>query len=164
MNGLEGRKAFFPEKSFDVVVACHVLEHIPDEDKEDFLDELCSLAGTAVVLLGPVEHPLLGHLTPRLIYRITRASWAREHIDCHLPTLEMLKDFAIGRSLDYKITPNGARATAFWMVLAGYFARTAGRTNELEKAIDFSNRHLNDNIFNPNEPNDYIVEYRLDSS
>ncbi len=164
VNGLGGQKTLFSEKSFDVVVACHVLEHIPDAQKENFLEELCSLAKTSVILLGPIYDNSYGATTPALIYRITRAPWALEHINCNLPTLEMLKEFATKNALECKITPNGDRAAVFWMVFAVHFARVAGEMNELEEIVEYSNRYLNDNISNPNQPNDYFVEFQLNNS
>jgi tetratricopeptide (TPR) repeat protein len=51
VNGLSVND--FSEKSFDVVVACHVLEHIPTEERGRFLDALALRTRHYVLLLNP---------------------------------------------------------------------------------------------------------------
>jgi hypothetical protein len=47
VNGLLGQARYLGEQQFDVVVACHVLEHIPEPDKPEFLSDLASLTRSA---------------------------------------------------------------------------------------------------------------------
>jgi methyltransferase family protein len=146
----------FGEQSFDVVVACHVFEHIPDEEKEDFLAALCGLARRAVVLLGPFDTG--GADLSGFFYEITKAGWAREHLESGLPTLEMVSDFAARHGMRCEVSANGNGAAEYWMVFASYFAACAGKGEVLRRVEETSNRHFNDNMSNPNQPNDYIVE------
>jgi hypothetical protein len=53
MYGISGTELPFTEKSFDVAVACHVLEHIPQNERVQFLDQLCTKARKYVLLLNP---------------------------------------------------------------------------------------------------------------
>jgi hypothetical protein len=166
INGISitAQQSVFPEKFFNIVVACHVLEHIPEVEKDDFLDVLCSLAKNRVILLGPVEDDEYGAQADALIYRITQVSWAAEHLNCKLPTLDMLREFASTRDFECKVTPNGDRAAVFWMVFADHYANVAGKTNELRDIVQYSNRDLNDALSNPNQPNDFFVEFCFDES
>jgi hypothetical protein len=52
-NGISGTKLPFADLSFDYVVSCHVLEHIPAQDRYAFLDQLLSKAKRGVILLNP---------------------------------------------------------------------------------------------------------------
>jgi 2-polyprenyl-3-methyl-5-hydroxy-6-metoxy-1,4-benzoquinol methylase len=52
-DGISGTELPFTEKSFDVAVACHVLEHIPQNERVQFLDQLCTKARKYVLLLNP---------------------------------------------------------------------------------------------------------------
>jgi len=154
VNGLHAQD--FGEQSFDVVVACHVFEHIPDGEKEAFLAALCGLARRAVVLLGPFDTG--GPDLSGFFYEITKADWAREHIESGLPTLAMVSDFAARRGMRCEVTANGDGAAEYWMVFASYFAACAGKGEALRRVEATSNRYFNDNMSNPNQPNDYIVE------
>ena len=159
INGIMGQSPSFTKKSFDIVVASHVLEHIPNVEKENFLEALCFLAKDRVILLVPVGDDGYAAEADALIHRITQASWAMEHLKCEMPTLEMLREFANRRGLKCDVTPNGNRAALFWMIFATHYANVAGKTNELQEIIGISNRYLNDTLSNPNQPNDYFVEF-----
>lgn len=64
----------FGDQSFDVVVSVDTLEHIPVQERNAFLAELCRLARHAVLLCGPFNEP-----------SVTEAEWAlREYLDHHL--------------------------------------------------------------------------------
>ena len=82
VNGISGIALPFAPKSFDIVVSCHVLEHIPIDDRVVFLDNLVNQARKAVVFLNPFEVPKT-HVTERLklLISITGADWAKEHLD-----------------------------------------------------------------------------------
>lgn len=164
INGISGQQSGLPKHYFDIVVACHVLEHIPESEREDFLEELCSLGKNRVIVLCPMADDGSTALADALIYRLIHTPWAAEHLSCRLPKLDMLSAFAHKRGLRHRVLPNGDRAAAFWMVFARHYASVAGKTDELEEIEYFSNRYLNDNLFSPNQPNDYIVEFYLDGS
>ena len=56
------------------------------------------------------------------------------------------------------ITPNGNAAGVFWNIFASYFAGKASLGAELDRINRFFNAHLSDEMTNPHQPNDFIVE------
>jgi hypothetical protein len=75
-NGISA-DAFAP-KSFDVVVACHVLEHVSGDARTAFMEMLSSRARRHFLLLNPFYDPA-GHDKERLqpVVELTGAQWAR---------------------------------------------------------------------------------------
>ncbi len=160
INGL--LVSHFPEHSFDVVTACHVFEHIPAVQKKEFLREMCAVARRIVLLLGPMETG--EHLTDAtaLIYKITGAEWAREHLDCGIPSLDLITGFAAERGIPCKVSPSGNRMSVYWSVFAEHFARCAGKTAELGEAQRFANRYWTADTACAAEPNEYMIELDLE--
>jgi hypothetical protein len=132
VNGISA--GFFKEKSFDIVVACHVLEHIPSEKRYDFLEQLSSRARTYVLLLNPFYHPE-SHVKERLqlILEITGSPWAKEHLDCTLPNLREIEEFAANRGYKIKISANGSLPLALAFVFLEHYAEKAGQQQELKR-------------------------------
>jgi hypothetical protein len=156
-NGMTGETPL-PEAAFDVVTACHVLEHVPADARDGFLSALCRKSRGHVLILGPFATGPDDSLADRLIYEITKAPWAAEHIACTLPTIESVKAFAEHKGLQVTVTPNGNRAAVFWMILASYFAGMSGEAMVLVLINQFFNAHLSEQMTNPIQPNDFILE------
>lgn len=162
VNGVSGIALPFAEKSFDVTVACHVLEHISEGMREQFLDQLCSKARQYVLLLNPFHDPD-GYVDERLtlVEEITNAQWAKEHLKVGLPKLEWLKAFALKRHYDYKILPHGSLTTSLAMVFVEHYATLAGRTAELEKINNLYNCRFVEQLTNPQFPVAQLVEFNV---
>ena len=147
-----------PDESFDVVVLCHVLEHVPTDARDDFLSSLCRKSRGFVLIVGPLAVSAYDGLGDRLAYEITRAPWAAEHIACKLPTMESVQKFAERKGFPVTITANGNAAAVFWIVFASYFATKCGEGAALDRVTRFFNTHLCNQMTNPLQPNDFIVE------
>jgi hypothetical protein len=161
-NGISGIDLPFTEKSFEVVVACHVLEHIPQNKRAQFLDQLCTKASKYVLLLNPFFDSV-NHVSERLqlVVELTDATWAKEHLAHQLPELQELKQFASERGLKCRIWPNGSLPTTMAMVFVDHYATLAGCQQETEKINHFFNCRFADELTNPELPTDYLVELRL---
>lgn len=135
-NGISAQDLPFADGEFDVVLACHVLEHIPAAGRDAFLDALCRLARSEVVLLNPFRAAGTAADAPdpwlELVWGLTRAPWAREHLDCGLPAVAEVERYAADRGHGCRSRPDGQRAVATLHVLLSHYARLAGKAADLE--------------------------------
>ncbi|MEN8219707.1 MAG: methyltransferase domain-containing protein [Pseudomonadota bacterium] len=162
VNSLSGIEPAFEEKKFDVVVSCQVLEHIPQQERTKFLESLCKMAKYHVILLNPffVED---SYETERLklAIELTNASWAKEHLDCSLPSLQDIKQFAKDREIGVKIFPNGTLTTTLAMVFVSHYANKAGCAEQMKKINSLYNTRYFDKLVNPDLPTGYLVQLDL---
>lgn len=161
-NGISGISLPFADDSFDVVCACHVLEHVPPPDRHAFLDELCSKARKALILLNPFE--VEGSRTDAqmtLLAEITRADWVFEHMECGLPKLEDLHEYAALRDLQIEQKANGSMLTTTAHVLASHYAYGAGRAAEFASVNEYFNEFETGVMTSEALPTAYLVTLRL---
>ena len=158
VNAISGSALPFPNGHFDVTVACHVLEHIPPEDREVFLDNLVEKSRKAIILNNPF-HIAKTNVTGRLklIIEITDAEWAKEHLECSLPTVESVETYANSRGLRCVVQPSGTSTTSLALVFAKHFALQAGCNKQLRKINAFFNDLEKDVLNSPNVPNAYMI-------
>lgn len=158
VNGISGIDLPFAEHTFDYVVSCHVLEHIPVPDRDRFLDQLLSASRRGVILLNPF-HIEGTHVTERiqLVIDITGADWAREHLECSLPRVEDIQRYADERGLDISIAPNGTLTTSMAFVFVDHFASKSGLRDEWRQINRFFNEHFGPILDSPDYPNSYLI-------
>lgn len=159
VNGISGADLPFAEKSFDVVVACHVLEHVPGKDRIRFLDMLASRAEKHVLLLNPFSQPD-GDERERLnlVVELTGALWAKEHLACPLPALEEVQRYASKRGLGFRAWPNGNLYTSLAMVFLEYYAGVAGEGSAIKRINAFFNGQYADRLTSADAPAAWLVE------
>ena len=162
VNGIDGAALPFPAASFDVVCACHVLEHVAPDRRATFLDNLLAVSRRHVLLLNPFQ--VAHSLYPRrleLILEITGAQWAREHLECGLPTLEEIQAYAASRSIRCRIEPNGCLMTSLSMVFVEHYATLAGRAAELDRINTLFNSLDVERSTHPELPVAHLVHLEL---
>jgi len=162
VNGISGGSLPFAGGAFDVVVSCHVLEHVPREGRHEFLQMLCSKTRGHLLLLNPFVEEGSGHeRRTGLVVEITGAGWAKEHMACGLPALEEVRDFASSRGIPLRVFPNGSKHEALAYVFLEHYAKRAGRGRELERINRFFNESFHHELQDGPYPNDYLVELDL---
>lgn len=123
VNGISGLKLPFPDNSFDAVVTCHVLEHINADDRLLFISELVRVAKRKVLVFNPFKNEELDEQERlQLVLEITKAEWAKEHIDCGLPAIEEISDYIASLGLDFTIKGYGDIYASMATVFMSYFA------------------------------------------
>ena len=158
VNGISGEQLPFGEASFDYVLACHVLEHIPAEHRCGFLDSLLKCARRGVVLLNPFfdERTSVDERL-RLIIQVTNAEWAKEHLECSLPELASIEQYAADRNLDIDCEPNGFLPLSAAMVFSNYFCSRLARTLDYRAINEYFNVKLSGLLNSAQCPNAYLV-------
>ena len=158
LNGISGAALPFSEKSFDYVVACHVLEHIPISERHIFLDSLLNTSKKGVILLNPF-HSEEVNAEDRLKFHIDilDAPWAKEHLECSLPKIADIEDYAESRDLDYSIKASGTMTTSMAFVYIDYFASLTEKSDDLLKLYSFFNENYTHILDSEKCPSAYLI-------
>jgi SAM-dependent methyltransferase len=158
VNGISGTNLPFPDHSFDYAVSCHVLEHIPVNDRFLFLDQLLSKSRRGAILLNPF-HVEGTHIEDRLrlVIDITGAQWAKEHLDCSLPKIEDVRSYAEEKGLHCCVIPNGTLATSLAFAFIDHFAAKSGLWADWKKVNAFYNEKYMTIMTSAEYPNAFLI-------
>ncbi|MBK6476410.1 MAG: class I SAM-dependent methyltransferase [Flavobacteriales bacterium] len=115
VNGISGEHLPFEDRSFDLVVSCHVLEHIPAAGRDAFLYSLMSKAKKA--LINPF-HSKESSERLRLLSKSGKRMGTGT-LECEMPRTEDVLDYAKRRGLSCKMTPNANISTTFAFIWGG---------------------------------------------
>jgi hypothetical protein len=132
----------FPDRTFDLVVSCDTLEHVPCTDRPTFVDELLRVAGCGVVLIAPFDHEFTC-LAERILHEYLVAqglhhAQLQEHLDNGLPDANALRADLTERKLPFVEFPDGYLQRWLMMMLLKY---TPGLSLDFQLDLDrFYNR------------------------
>lgn len=102
----------FADGSFDIVTAHDTLEHVPEENRAEFLRDLVRVSSRYVIVNGPVYHPETERAERRLALFMDRAFSGSnpsldEHISLGLPRREVIARALAEQDLAFVTLPNG---------------------------------------------------------
>jgi GT2 family glycosyltransferase len=109
----------FPDGSFDLVTAHDVLEHVPPDNRQGFVEELVRVSRRFVVVNQPVHSPDTERAEIRLRdflqgMGLERSRLLEEHVELGLPEIEDVERILQETSAGFAAIPNGNRA--LWLV------------------------------------------------
>lgn len=158
VNGLSADSLPFDEGTFDYVVCCHVLEHIIPHARHQFLDRLMLCARKGVILLNPFFNERVSEKERlQLFIDTTKASWAREHLDCTLPKLDHVIEYAKSRGHEMAWEPNGFLPLSAAMVFANYYCGKSGKISDFAKINQYFNSKLAGPLDSDECPNSLLI-------
>ncbi|HZA40131.1 MAG TPA: glycosyltransferase [Actinomycetota bacterium] len=133
----------FADGSFDLVAAHDTLEHVPEEARRDFLQELTRASRGYVVLNGPIHRPETARAERRL-----EAFWRLglgvenpaliEHLDNQLPRRELIESVLDGVGLPFVSIPNGNLLVWLSMMALKFYFEILPEGSAVHEALDRS--------------------------
>lgn len=121
----EALKLPFDDKSFGAAISLDTLEHVPPETRNDFILELCRVAGSCVVLAAPFASDAVKS-ADRAVYEFILAhagyeqEFLKEHVEAELPDLVNTMVFMVDQGLDVQVIPSG-RLDRWMLMMTAYY-------------------------------------------
>ncbi|MEA3187900.1 MAG: hypothetical protein QOD99_1730 [Chthoniobacter sp.] len=157
-----GAETPLPPRSFDIVSACHVLEHIPAGERPAFLDKLCAAAKKYVLLLNPFFNPSLDEQRRlNFVIELTDAKWAKEHLDCGLPVVDEILSYASSRQLQCRVLPNGSVPNTLALFFLNHYLARCEQPAALARINRFFNTELGDALTSTTAPTARLIELTI---
>ncbi|WP_157938383.1 hypothetical protein, partial [Vibrio splendidus] len=85
------------------------------------------------------------------------ADWAVEHLECGLPKLEYIENYAKNKGVDITIKENGTMTTTMAMVFVSYFSTRLGETESLNKINRMYNESFSEILNSEKTPTAYLI-------
>ncbi|MEN9934526.1 MAG: hypothetical protein RLZZ387_1105 [Chloroflexota bacterium] len=137
----DGRGLAFPDDSFDVIVSCDVLEHVPAPDREAFWRELLRVARYGVALTAPFGTPEV-EAAEELLFGYIRAEIGheqiqlREHRDFGWPRLAETRALLEGWGHATREYPSGQVHAWLAMMVAKHYLFSRTDDEALHAGLD----------------------------
>ncbi|WP_058301438.1 class I SAM-dependent methyltransferase [Gorillibacterium timonense] len=143
----------FANNHYHIVVALDVFEHIFEEDRDKFIDELYRVSSDFFVITAPFHSDLVVEAERRVnaVYRSIFSNdfiWLEEHRSNGLPKIEKLIAHLKFHQLPYSITSHGDIQVWERMMNIHFIAAQDSRLSEYRKEMDiFYNSHIYKNDY-----------------
>ncbi|MBC8163795.1 MAG: methyltransferase domain-containing protein [Roseiflexaceae bacterium] len=138
----DGTNMQFADSSFDLVVCCDTLEHIPPALRDTFIKELVRVARYGVVLICPIDDYRTA-LAEKVLYAYIHAelhAWhdqLREHREYGLPQRPLVRESFAGAGCELRDYPSGDLHAWLPMMLAKHYLLKFGQSQpELQFGLD----------------------------
>jgi hypothetical protein len=138
----DGTNMTFADSSFDLVISCDTLEHIPPDLRDRFIGELVRVARYGVVLICPIDDYRTA-LAEKVLYSYIHAELharhdqLREHREYGLPQMPLVRRAFEQAGCALKDYPSGDLHAWLPMMLAKhYMLRFAESQPELQFGLD----------------------------
>lgn len=138
----DGTNMEFADSSFDLVVCCDTLEHIPPPLRDTFIRELVRVARYGVVLICPIDDYRTA-LAEKMLYAYIHAelhAWhdqLREHREYGLPQMPLVRDSFADAGCTLNDYPSGDLHAWLPMMLAKHYMIRFGQSQpELQFGLD----------------------------
>ncbi len=137
----DGRKLHFDNRSFDFVISCDTLEHIPAADRSAFWHELLRVAHYGVILAAPFASPEV-IAAEALLFSYIKAELGveqmqlKEHRDYGLPELHRTCAFLDDLNLAYHVYPSGYIHAWLAMMLVKHYLLGQTSDYDLHEQVD----------------------------
>jgi hypothetical protein len=137
----DGRGLAFPDDSYDFVISCDVLEHVPAPDRPAFWRELLRVARRGVALTAPFGSPEV-QAAEELLFRYIRAELGheqiqlREHRDFGWPQLAETRALLEGWGHATRAYPSGYVHAWLAMMVAKHYLFSRTDDEALHEGLD----------------------------
>ncbi len=147
----DGRKLPFPNQSFDIVLSTDTLEHIPKNDRQQFLSENLRVALDYIIIAAPFFNPQFKKWEEKAneYYQTLtdqKHPWLEEHLIHGLPEKKMIEQFFQKNKIEYTQAYH-ARLT-LWPILNRFlFFVSANYSPLVKKQFEAFNQFYNQEIY-----------------
>lgn len=131
----------FASDSFDVVVTCDTLEHIPSGERDSFVEELLRVSRDYLILIAPFYQDVT-RLAEEILDQFVSKTLGvthpalREHLDLGLPGREELEDYLKRSDLAFVDFPSGYVYSWLTMMIVKHYLFSIPDSLEMHNMID----------------------------